>query len=206
MMSRLSRTATFVFLLFLTLGLSACTGSSSTSTGTLPPPVSTTEGQQGAATLEPGDYVLAAGDKLRINVFRHEDLSGEFELDGRGNFSMPLIGQVAANGLTSTELEQRIADKLKDGYLVDPQVSIEVLTYRPFYILGEVNKPGEYEHQASMTLEQAIAKAGGYTRRADTGTVVLRRNDWNSGRRVRLSGEALMIAPGDTITVKEAFF
>ncbi|MEZ5835320.1 MAG: polysaccharide biosynthesis/export family protein [Geminicoccaceae bacterium] len=204
MMSRLSRTATFVFLLFLTLGLSACTGSSSTSTGTLPPPVSTTEGQQGAATLEPGDYVLAAGDKLRINVFRHEDLSGEFELDGRGNFSMPLIGQVAANGLTSTELEQRIADKLKDGYLVDPQVSIEVLTYRPFYILGEVNSPGSYEYSNGMTVLNGVALAGGFTYRANQEDITVQRGGSNAPKvSVPVTTK---IAPGDIVEIGERFF
>ncbi|MCB9942636.1 MAG: polysaccharide export protein [Geminicoccaceae bacterium] len=203
-MSRLSRTATFVFLLFLTLGLSACTGSSSTSTGTLPPPVSTTEGQQGAATLEPGDYVLAAGDKLRINVFRHEDLSGEFELDGRGNFSMPLIGQVAANGLTSTELEQRIADKLKDGYLVDPQVSIEVLTYRPFYILGEVNSPGSYEYSNGMTVLNGVALAGGFTYRANQEDITVQRGGSNAPKvSVPVTTK---IAPGDIVEIGERFF
>jgi len=204
MMSRLSRTATFVFLLFLTLGLSACTGSSSTSTGTLPPPVSATEGQQGAATLEPGDYVLAAGDKLRINVFRHEDLSGEFELDGRGNFSMPLIGQVAANGLTSTELEQRIADKLKDGYLVDPQVSIEVLTYRPFYILGEVNSPGSYEYSNGMTVLNGVALAGGFTYRANQEDITVQRGGSNAPKvSVPVTTK---IAPGDIVEIGERFF
>ncbi|MEZ5824888.1 MAG: polysaccharide biosynthesis/export family protein [Geminicoccaceae bacterium] len=199
-MSRFSRITTLLVLLFLSLGLSACGGSGGATTDVLPP-ASTVDG---AATLDAGDYTVAAGDRLRINVFRHEDLSGEFELDGRGNFSMPLIGQVQANGLSSNQLEDRIEGMLREGYLVDPQVSIEVLTYRPFYILGEVNSPGSYEYSNGMTVLNGVALAGGFTYRANQNDIILQRGSANAPK-VAVS-VTTRIAPGDVVTVGERFF
>ncbi|MCB1833960.1 MAG: polysaccharide export protein [Geminicoccaceae bacterium] len=201
-MSRLSRFSTLLVLFLLSFGLSACGGGGGASTDYLPPANPASAAVE--TTLEAADYTVAAGDRLRINVFRHEDLSGEFELDGRGNFSMPLIGQVSANGLSSTELETRIEDMLKDGYLVDPQVSIEVLTYRPFYILGEVNSPGSYEYSNGMTVLNGVALAGGFTYRADQNDIILQRGSANAPK-VAVS-VTTAIAPGDVVTVGERYF
>ncbi|MCB2012425.1 MAG: polysaccharide biosynthesis/export family protein [Geminicoccaceae bacterium] len=201
-MSRLSRFSTLLVLFLLSFGLSACGGGGGASTD-VPQPANPV-GAAVETTLEAADYTVAAGDRLRINVFRHEDLSGEFELDGRGNFSMPLIGQVSANGLSSTELETRIEDMLKDGYLVDPQVSIEVLTYRPFYILGEVNSPGSYEYSNGMTVLNGVALAGGFTYRADQNDIILQRGSANAPK-VAVS-VTTAIAPGDVVTVGERYF
>lgn len=154
--------------------------------------------------LETPEYTLASGDRLRINVFRHEDMSGEFTLDGGGNFAMPLIGRVEAYGLTTSQLEKRIADRLAEGYLVDPQVSIEVLNYRPFYILGEVNKPGQYEFVNGMTVLQAVTIAGGFTYRADQEGVTLKRGGANQPGVVVSPTQPVL--PGDVITVEERFF
>lgn len=149
-------------------------------------------------------YTLASGDKIKVVVFRHEDLSGEFTLDGAGNFSMPLIGEVKANGLTTRELERQIEAMLKDGYLVNPQVSVEVTNYRPFYILGEVNKPGQYEYVNGMTALQAVTIAGGYTYRAKQDALVLKRGGANA--QPVLVPPTQPILPGDIIEVQERFF
>jgi polysaccharide export outer membrane protein len=147
-------------------------------------------------------YRLGAGDQLRVTVFRHLELSGEFRLDGGGFLALPLGGQFAAMGLTTRQLEDRIEQRLKeDGYLVDPQVSIEVMTYRPFYVLGEVATPGQYEYQNDMSVLNAVAMGGGFTYRADQDDIVIRRGD------CRVPAEPdTKILPGDVVTIQERFF
>lgn len=158
----------------------------------------------GPAPISTPPYTLASGDKIKVVVFRHEDLSGEFTLDGAGNFAMPLVGEIQAYGLTTRELEERIKAKLKDGYLVDPQVSVEVTNYRPFYILGEVNRPGQYEYVNGMTALQAVTIAGGYTYRAKQDALILKRGGANAqGVPVPPTQPIL---PGDIIEVQERFF
>ncbi len=149
-------------------------------------------------------YKLGSGDRIKIAVFRHEDLSGEFSLDGAGNFAMPLIGGIHAAGLTTGELETMLQDKLKDGYLVDPQVSIEVLNYRPFYILGEVARPGSYPYVNGMSVLNAVALAGGFTYRAKQNNFLLQRGGSNTPAG-DVGGDAALL-PGDVITVQERFF
>ncbi|MCL6609150.1 MAG: polysaccharide export protein [Geminicoccaceae bacterium] len=158
----------------------------------------------GPTPISTPPYTLASGDKVKVVVFRHEDLSGEFTLDGAGNFAMPLVGEIQAYGLTTRELEERIKAKLKDGYLVDPQVSVEVTNYRPFYILGEVNRPGQYEYVNGMTVLQAVTIAGGYTYRAKQDAVILKRGGANA-QGVLVPGTQ-PILPGDIIEVQERFF
>ena len=115
----------------------------------------------------------APGDQVRVTVFRHEDLSGEFEVDGEGFFAMPLVGEILSAGLTARQLENEIEIRLKGGgYLVNPQVSIEVLNYRPFYIIGEVNNPGSYQYVNGMTVINAVALAGGFSYRADQDDII----------------------------------
>lgn len=180
------------FLVLLLTLVAACGGSPIGGAGDTP------------VTLETPEYTLASGDRLRVNVFRHEDLSGEFALDGAGNFAMPLVGTIEAYGLTTRELEKRLAQRLGDGFLVDPQVSIEVLNYRPFYILGEVNKPGQYEYVNGMTVLQAVTIAGGFTYRAYQEAVQLKRGGANQeGVPV---GPTQKVLPGDVIVVEERFF
>ena len=149
-------------------------------------------------------YRLGSGDRIKLTVFRHEDLSGEFALDGAGNFSMPLVGEIQAYGLTTSELVTRVQEKLEDGYLVDPQVGIEVLNYRPFYILGEVKAPGSYPFVNGMTVLNAVALAGGFGYRAKQEDFLLQRGGSNvQGAEV---GGDTAILPGDIITVQERFF
>ncbi len=187
-----------LFLFGLLLLLGAC-GPSYT-TGTLPAIGS----PEAAVQLPEAPYRLGPGDRIRVVVFRHDDLSGEFQLDGAGSFSMPLINSVSANGLTAAELETEIETRLGDGYLVNPEVSVEILTYRPFYILGEVNRPGQYEYESGMTVLNAIALAGGFTYRADVDEILLQRGGSNA-EPVIVPGNT-RVQPGDIITVQERFF
>ena len=147
-------------------------------------------------------YRLGAGDLVRLTVYRQPELSGQFRLDGDGDLALPLAGDIRAGQLTTRELEQAIAARLRDeGYLRDPQVSVQVLAHRPFYILGQVRKPGEYEYQSGLTLTNAAALAGGYTYRARTSGVTIERGDCRMPARPDTA-----VAPGDIITVPERFF
>lgn len=153
-----------------------------------------------------GQYQLASGDVVRIAVFGEPDLSfDEIRLNDAGTFSYPFIGQVRALGKTPNEIEQLITNKLKDGYLVDPRVSVSMITYREFYISGEVNKPGGYPYQPGLTLERAIALAGGLTERASTKRVNIMRGS-GSTRQAEKATLETAILPGDTITIEQGFF
>ena len=111
-------------------------------------------------------YTLGAGDRLRISVFNQDDLTGDYVLDGKGRFSMPLIGAVRAQGLTPAQLEKILVSKLKPDYLVNPRVYVQVVNYRPYYLMGEVNSTGAFPYVAGMTYLKAIAIAGGFSYRA----------------------------------------
>ncbi len=152
-------------------------------------------------------YAIAPGDKLRVTVFDEPTLTGEYTIGVGGELALPLIETIHAGGQSTAALTTAIADKLQQGgYVLVPRVSVEIIQHRPFFILGEVKLPGEYPYSGDLTLDQAVAKAGGYTPRANKGTIVIRRQDAKQGYRVRLDGTALKIAPGDTIIVQEAFF
>lgn len=150
-------------------------------------------------------YRLGTGDKLKVNVYGEEDLSGEFLVDGSGQVQLPLIGQVKAATLTIHEFVAEVVSVLKEGYLKDPKVSVEVLNYRPFYIIGEVNKPGEYPFENGLNVLGAIALAGGYTYRANDSDVYVRRAGTNKEEAVRADSNT-KIYPGDIIRVAERFF
>lgn len=151
-------------------------------------------------------YRLGSGDQVRITVYGQEGISGEFEVDSSGTISMSLIGEVAIGGLTLREAEQRIVDKLKPGYLKNPRVSMQVLNYRPFYVLGEVNEPGSYDYVSDITVTEAIALAGGYTYRAAKDDVVIIRSNKAGEREKREAEAGTVVLPGDTIRVPERFF
>ncbi len=160
-----------------------------------------------ANTEYTGGYRIADGDKLKVIVFDEPTLSGDFGVGLDGGISLPLINSMRAAGQTPNELAENINTALSaGGYVLAPRVSVEVSQHRPFYILGEVKAPGEYPYVGDLTVEQAIAKAQGYSARANRSEVVLRRQGSNAARRVRLDTVPLLIAPGDTITVQEAFF
>lgn len=151
------------------------------------------------------NYRLGAGDKLRINVFNQEDLTGEYTLDGSGRFSMHLIGQVEAKGKTAAELEALLVGLLKPDYLVNPRISVQVLTYRPFYIIGEVSRPSSYAYVDGMTYLTAIAIAGGYTYRAKKDVVYVVHAGDQDNEEIRLDVNE-RVRPGDIIRVDERLF
>ncbi len=151
-------------------------------------------------------YKLEPGNKIRVNIFNEQNLSGDFTLDATGNVAMPLIGNIPAAGLTAKQLGARIEDKLKqDGLLQQPSVAVEVQTFRPFYVLGEVRQPGEYQYSAGITVLSAVARAGGYDYRAVTGTVVLVRNVDGAQKEYQAT-ELTPLFPGDIVRVLERRF
>jgi len=151
------------------------------------------------------DYQLGVADRIRIIVFDEPTLSGEFVVNANGALSMPLIGDVAARGLTPGQVGAAIRDRLKDGYLLEPRVSIDVLTFRPFYILGEVNKPGEYPYSSGLTVDAAVAMAAGYTYRAEKKKVMIRHAGAEDADRMPLTPD-LRVRPGDTIRIGERYW
>ena len=153
---------------------------------------------------QPG-YTLDSGDRLRIVVFGQDGLTNSYAVDASGNIDMPLIGAVAARGFTTDQLASRVADKLRDGFIREPHVAVEVEAYRPFFILGEVTQPGQYPYVANMTAETAVAIAGGFTPRASRKSVILNRNYYGRPMRVAVP-LTFPLRPGDTINVQERWF
>ncbi|WP_237155194.1 polysaccharide biosynthesis/export family protein [Oryzibacter oryziterrae] len=152
-----------------------------------------------------GPYRLDSGDKLRVTVFEQASLSNTYSVDQAGYISFPLIGNVPARGLTTQELAGSIAKGLRAGYLRNPDVSVEVDTYRPFFIMGEVRNPGQYTYVNGLTAQTAIAIAGGFTARASEGSVQITR---------QINGQVYTgaipltapVRPGDVIRVGQRLF
>jgi polysaccharide export outer membrane protein len=155
------------------------------------------------ATIQP--YLLDSGDRVRVTVFEQTDLTGTYGVDQAGYLSFPLVGAVAARGRTAQELEGVIATALKQGYLRDPDVSIEIDQYRSFFVLGEVGQPGQYAYVPGMTVQNAIAIAGGFSTRAQQKTTDITRkiNGKIITGRVTISSPILA---GDTIYIRERLF
>jgi len=150
-------------------------------------------------------YRLGSSDKVRVTVFGEPDLSGEFELDGGGNISYPLIGQIGFGGLTVPQAETKLTELLKKDYLQQPRISIEVLTYRPFFILGEVNLPGRYSYVNGMTVLNAVAMGGGFTYRADRNDIRIRRESAKGLQKIKANVDTPVL-PGDVIEVTDRLF
>ena len=150
------------------------------------------------------DYRLGSGDKIKLMVYGEDDISGDFDISGTGGLSLPLIGQVQAGGLTLTEFELSLTQKLKT-YVRNPRVSVQILNYRPFYIQGEVKNGGEYPYSDGLLVRDAVAKAGGYTYRAATDHLYIRHANEVSEQRYSLDG-TVRVQPGDNIRVPERFF
>jgi polysaccharide export outer membrane protein len=158
-----------------------------------------------AATFEDGPYTLDSGDKLRIVVFGQDTLSNNYTVDAQGTVSLPLVGAVEARGLTTSQLGSAIAARLRSGYVRDPSVAVEIDTYRPFFVLGEVTFPGQYPYVPNMTVENAIAIAGGFTPRAAKDKVTITRKVQGAPSRFVLPLR-YPLRPGDTIEVSERWF
>ncbi len=159
----------------------------------------------GAELAALNEYRLGTGDKLRVRVFGEETLGGEFSVASNGTVSLPLIGEVKLLGLTANQAQQRIEDELKKGYLKAPKVNVEILNYRPFYILGEVKKPGEYPYTNGLTVVNAVARAEGFTYRADKKKVFIKRANELDEKSYPLT-TTTVVYPGDTIRITERFF
>lgn len=159
--------------------------------------------------LPPSDsfsnYELAPGDRIKVDIFNHADLSGEYTLNDEGRFSMPLIGTVEANGLTPLKLEDLLVGMLKPDYLVNPRVFIQVMNSRLYYLIGEVAGKGAFPYKSGMTYLTAIASAGGYTYRAKQDFVFVIRGDDPAQNELKLSVEE-KVQPGDIIRVAERLF
>lgn len=171
------------------------------------PPVATPAATAGITAAGSEDYKLGVSDKVRIIVFNEPTLSGEFYVNANGSLSLPLIGDVSAQGQTGSEVAQVIQEKLADGYIKEPKVSIDVLTFRPFYILGEVNKPGEYPYSSGLTVLNAVATAQGFTYRANKRSVFIKHPGMAESemQKQKLTAD-LAVRPGDTVRIGERHF
>ncbi len=193
--------------LFMTASLPPRSGTPApvVTAATLPQGTAATGSIAHPPALNEGPYTLDSGDRLRIVVFGQEGLTNSYAVDASGHIAMPLIGSVLARGATTDELSSRIADKLRQGFIREPHVAVEIEAYRPFFILGEVTQPGQYPYVADMTAETAVAIAGGFTPRAFRRTVTL--NRIVSGQQVRMTVPVTYpLRPGDTINVQERWF
>jgi polysaccharide export outer membrane protein len=150
-------------------------------------------------------YTLDAGDRLRISVFGQEGLTNSYPVDATGAIMVPLIGSTPVRGFTTEDVSQVIAERLRQGFIREPQVTVQIEQYRPFFILGEVTTPGQYAYVANMSAQTAIAIAGGFGPRASKGTVDISRTI--AGQTVRASVPlTYQIRPGDTLNIKERWF
>ncbi len=151
------------------------------------------------------EYRLGPADKVRVIVFGEPDLSGEFAVNARGQVSLPLLGEVDAAGLSVDELRNQIAGGLSEGYVVGARVAAEVIEFRPYYILGEVDTPGEYPYSSGMSVIKAVAAAGGFTYRANKSAVFIKRANSEEEVKYKLSPQ-LVVLPGDVVRIGERFF
>jgi len=203
--SRLLATLAGLAAALLTLG--ACSDNDQT------PIVADTSVQAQALSLSPThdgvrareDYKLGPNDRTRIIVYGQPTLTGEFMLDGNGVLAFPLIGNLDARGMTPSELQRTIAQKLDPDYVHSASVSVEVSSRRPFYIVGEVQKPGTYPYVTDMSVLNAIATAGGQTYRANMGSFFIKRKVDGQVVRVQATQESAL-QPGDTVVVRERLF
>jgi len=176
-------------------GLAAASACSGPAAGLRPIPEGTT-----------GRYLLGPGDQVRVITFGEEQLTGEFRVDASGNIALPLVGAVRAAGLTPDQLAAAVTETLRRSKLYqNPSVSVEVVDYRPVFILGEVSRPGQYPYQPGMTVVTAVAIAGGFTYRAVTNRFSIVRNT-PQGHFEGSARRQTPVQPGDVITVYERLF
>jgi polysaccharide export outer membrane protein len=150
-------------------------------------------------------YRLGAGDRIRVTVFEQDGLTNTYSVDQSGYFAFPLIGAVPARGHTAQQIEATLATRLRQGYLRDPDVSVEIDRYRPIFVMGEVNAAGQYSYVPGLTVQKAVAIAGGFTPRANQGSVDITRDI--NGKVI--TGRVLIsdpLMPGDTVYVRERLF
>lgn len=157
----------------------------------------------GTSEFDVSTYRLAPNDRVKVTVYNEPTLSGDFAVNADGALAFPLVGNVPARGKSPIELQQAIEVALANGYVREPRVSVEVLTFRPFYIYGEVNGPGQYPYSPGLTVLNAVALAKGFTYRANKGRIFLKRA--GEGDEVRVDNDTMLL-PGDTVRIPERFF
>lgn len=150
-------------------------------------------------------YVLGPNDRIRLKVYGEPDITGEYEISSGGQVSIPLAGHIKAAGATTPQLERSIAAALAKGIVRDPRVNVEIVQYRPYYILGEVKKSGEYPYRLGLTVMDAVASAGGFTYRANESKVYLRRSGAGVEETYALDAP-VPVFPGDNIRIPERYF
>ncbi len=184
----------FIIALAVALQLSGCAGGS----------LSESE-QQAMAQAATSAPRVQPGDRIRVVVFGEDKLSGDYEISPSGEISLPLAGTVEAKGLTQAELEQTLAKKFRSEYLKNPKVTVTITTLQPYYVVGEVGKPGEYPYRSGLNVLTALAIAGGPTYRASRSTVNIQRRGEATMTKYPLSA-SVPILPGDVISVPERYF
>ena len=158
----------------------------------------------GSAPQSADDYVLGPGDIIKIKVFGEPELDLETQLTNSGTLNYPFLGTIKVTGMTLKQVEQHLYQGLKGDYFVEPNVFVGMVQYRPFYIHGEVKKPGGYPYQPGMTVDQAVALAGGMTERASREDIIIsREGDKATKQKGNLNTQ---ISAGDTITIEQRFF
>jgi protein involved in polysaccharide export with SLBB domain len=150
-------------------------------------------------------YILGPNDRIRLKVYGESDITGEYEINNTGQVSIPLAGHIKAAGGTTRQLEKAIASALAKGIVRDPRVNVEIAQYRPYYILGEVKKSGEYPYRHGLTVMDAVASAGGFTYRANENKVLLRRSGAGVEETLPLDAP-VPVFPGDNIRIPERYF
>lgn len=169
------------------------------------PSISLAQDQRVSAASPSGTYLLGPTDRIRLKVYGEADITGEYEVDSNGFVSIPLAGHVKAAGLTTRQLEKGISSALAKGIVRDPRVNVEIALYRPFYILGEVKKSGEYPYRMGLTVMDAVATAGGFTYRANENKVYLRRSG-STVEEIYALDSPVLVFPGDNVRVPELYF
>jgi len=152
-----------------------------------------------------GTYVLGPADRIRIKVYNESDITGEYEVNGSGFVSVPLAGEIKAAGLTTRQLENALKRRLADGIVNDPRVNVEIAAYAPFYIHGEVKTAGEFAYRIGLTVQDAVALAGGFTYRADDHKVYVRRAG-SAIEEIYGLDVPVSVSPGDNIRIPERWF
>ncbi len=186
---------TLHFLLFVVLAIAGISaGLSFHASAQTPPSASSAE-----------SYILGPNDRIRLKVYGETDITGEYEIDNTGQVSIPLAGHIKAAGATTKQLEKSIASALAKGIVRDPRVNVEIAQYRPYYILGEVKKSGEYPYRHGLTVMDAVASAGGFTYRANENKVFLRRSGAGAEEIYPLDAP-VPVLPGDNIRIPERYF
>jgi protein involved in polysaccharide export with SLBB domain len=159
-----------------------------------------------AAMAQADSYILSPGDKLKVTVFNEPDLTGEFQISHSGDIAFPLVGTVPAAGMSVGEFQNQLLRRLRNGYVRNARVSVEIASYRPFNVFGEVRNAGQFPFRPGLTVQDAIAMAGGFTYRANTRTAYIRRGTANTEMTVQLDGPRVSILPGDDVRVPERYF